>query len=322
MKKILLLTLMTILALTASAYDFMVNGLAYNYLNGPSGSKVEVTYTLRNSTSNYRGLNTANIPSSVTYNGKTYSVTSIGALAFRECSGLTSVTIPNSVTTIGTGAFGSCSGLTSVSIPNSVTSIGDYAFSGCSGLTTVTIPNSVTSIGGDAFRYCSGLTSVTIPNSVTSIGMYAFSGCSGLTSVTIGNSVTEIGWDAFSGCSGLTEIRSKIVNVGNVSMGTRVFDNVPKSSCTLKVPIGTATAYRNANQWCYFIIVKEMFVNSGTLGDLNFDNAINGEDINIMVNYLLHKSVYIDDDGVADIDGDGKPTGFDLNRIVRIILGE
>ena len=94
------------------------------------------------------------IPSSVVYNGITYSVTSIGISAFYECYGLTSVTIPNSVTSIGSSAFYECSGLTSVTIPNSVTSIGDDAFYGCSGLTSVTIPNSVTSIGDDAFQNC------------------------------------------------------------------------------------------------------------------------------------------------------------------------
>ena len=70
-----------------------------------------------------------------------------GITGFSYCSGLTSVTIPNSVTSIGSSAFENCSGLTSVTIPNSVTSIGSSAFSGCSGLTSVTIPNSVTSIG-------------------------------------------------------------------------------------------------------------------------------------------------------------------------------
>ena len=111
-------------------------------------------------------------------------MTSIPNYVFSGCSGLTSVTIPNSVTTISSSAFYGCSGLTSVTIPNSVTSIGSEAFLGCSGLTSVTIPNSVTSIGEGVFYDCSGLTSVTIGNSVTSIGNYAFHGCSGLKSIT------------------------------------------------------------------------------------------------------------------------------------------
>ena len=135
------------------------------------------------------------------------SVTDIGEWAFYGCSGLTGdLTIPNSVTSIGDRAFCECSGLTSVTIGNSVTTIGDWAFSFCSGLTSVTIPNSITSIGIYAFYGCSGLTSVTIPNSVTSIGEYTFYGCSGLTSVTIPNSVTSIGESAFDGCSGLTSV--------------------------------------------------------------------------------------------------------------------
>ena len=84
------------------------------------------------------------IPESVTYGGISYPVTSIDFWAFRGCSGLTSVTIPNSVTSIGVGAFENCSGLTSVIIGNSVTEIGNEAFYDCSGLTSVNIPNSVT----------------------------------------------------------------------------------------------------------------------------------------------------------------------------------
>ena len=137
------------------------------------------------------------------YKGKNYV---IGDYVFYNCSGLTSITIPNSVTSIGGYAFSGCSGLTSIEIPNSITSIGDYAFYNCTGLTSITIPNSVKSIGGSAFRDCAGLTSITIPNSVTSIGNYAFDGCKGLTSITIPNSITSIGDCAFYYCTGLASI--------------------------------------------------------------------------------------------------------------------
>ena len=86
---------------------------------------------------------------SVSLSGISY----IGNSAFRNCSSLTSVTIPEGVTSIGESAFYSCSGLTSITIPESVTSIGDYAFSGCSGLTSFTIPEGVASIGSYAFSY-------------------------------------------------------------------------------------------------------------------------------------------------------------------------
>ena len=166
-----------------------------------------------------------------------YPVTSVGDYAFYGCSGLTSVTIPDSVTSIGYEAFIGCSGLTSVTIPDSVTSIGDLAFFGCSGLTSVTIGNGVARIGVWTFM-CDALTGfvvsednanymsvnglllskdgktliqgingdVIIPDSVTSIGDAAFYYCSELTSVTIPDSVTSIGAYAFEDCYGLTSV--------------------------------------------------------------------------------------------------------------------
>ncbi|MCR5361508.1 MAG: leucine-rich repeat domain-containing protein [Bacteroidales bacterium] len=152
----------------------------------------------------------------MTYNGTTYSVTSIGNSAFYWCSGLTSIEIPNSVTSFGRYAFYGCTGLTSIVIPSGVTSIGWSAFDGCTGLTSIEIPSSVTSIGDCAFNDCTKLTSIEIPSSVTSIGSSAFSGCTGLTSISIPNSVTSIGSSAFSGCTGLTsiEIPSSVTSIG------------------------------------------------------------------------------------------------------------
>jgi hypothetical protein len=154
---------------------------------------------------------------SVTFQ-ETSKVISIGDYAFYGCTGLTSITIPNSVTSIGKGAFEDCIGLTSITIPDSVTSIGDEAFSGCTNLTSITIPDGVTDIGYGAFSGCTGLTSITIPDGVTSIGDYAFNRCTGLTSITIPNSVTSIGPGAFYGCTGLTSI--------TIGAGVTIGDNL------------------------------------------------------------------------------------------------
>ena len=100
------------------------------------------------------------IPATVTKDGVKYTVTSIGDYAFWNCSGLTSVDIPDSVTSIGNDAFSMCFGLTSVDIPDGVTSIGNYAFYFCTSLTSVTIPGSVTEISSYVFDGCSGLTEI------------------------------------------------------------------------------------------------------------------------------------------------------------------
>ena len=136
---------------------------------------------------------------SVTYEGLTFKVTSIGSSAFYNRTSLKSATIPNSVTSIGDGAFSDCTSLTSLTIPDSVTSIGKYTFSGCTSLTSITIPDSVTTIGNNAFSGCSSLTSATIGNNVTSIGSSAFFGCSKLKKIEIPDSVTYIGSKDFDG---------------------------------------------------------------------------------------------------------------------------
>ena len=126
------------------------------------------------------------------------SVKSIGAGAFHECNGLTSIDIPSSVTTIKGGAFWFCKGLASISIPNSVTTIGEQAFEGCSALTSVNIPNGLSTIENEVFSGCK-IASITIPNSVTTIGENAFEGCRP-TSLTIPKNVVSIASSSFSRC--------------------------------------------------------------------------------------------------------------------------
>ena len=232
--KHLLTALLLMVATVAMAHDFEVGGIYYDILSEEEKT-VEVTYrgySYSNYSNEYTG--SVDIPSMVTYNDLTYSVTRIGGSAFYGCSGLTSIKIPNSVTSIWRSAFNNCSGLTSVTIGNSVTSIDYNAFYDCTSLKELRIEDGGTildlgydstnkglfydcpletlylgrdlsydtsySYGYSPFYNIKTLKSVTIGNNVTSIGENAFKSCSGLTRVTIGNSVTSIGSDAFKHC--------------------------------------------------------------------------------------------------------------------------
>lgn len=137
------------------------------------------------------------VPSSITYDGKTYTVTSLGDNCFSNCSGLVSITIPSTVTLLGNFCFSGCSSLTSITIPESVTSLGIYCFMNCTSLDSITIPESVTSLRNSCFYGCTSLDSITIPESVTSLGNSCFYGCTSLDSITIPESVTSLGSSCF-----------------------------------------------------------------------------------------------------------------------------
>jgi hypothetical protein len=139
------------------------NGLIYSVLS-PSAKTAQVR-----AGDTFNASDLSALRQILTYDGETYTVTTIEANAFKDNQTLASVTIPNSVTSIGNSAFYLCGSLTSLTIGNSVTSIGSSAFYRCSSLTSVTIPNSVTSIGNDAFFGCTGLKKLVIADGNTAL---------------------------------------------------------------------------------------------------------------------------------------------------------
>lgn len=194
-------------------------------------------------------------------------VTTIGDLAFGECTGLTSMTIPDGVTSIGQQAFDACYGLTSITIPNSVTSLGSGAFRNCTGLTNVNISTGVTYINDSTFQNCKSLTAITIPNSVTGIGGWSFSGCA-FTSLDIPNNITSIGFQAFRRCrsltavtigTGITRINEEAFTECNRLQSITINATTPPTlgdhpfydtnNCPIYVPCESVSAYQAAEGW-------------------------------------------------------------------------
>ncbi len=237
------------LPFTASAYDFMVDGIAYNI----NADNISVTVTSENPQPSenvfvkaYSGeKGELTIPETVTYGGTTYAVTAIGRAAFVNCVGFTgTLTIANSVKEIGAYAFWYCTGFEALNLGNSVTTIDSYAFFECGGFKgSLVLPNSLTTIGESAFRDCRGFTgTVTIPSSVTSINGAVFNNCTGLDRLTVASDNPT--YDSRDNCNAVIETATntlvcgiKTFSIPNsvTAIGAKAFD-----SCS-EFPIGALT---------------------------------------------------------------------------------
>ena len=206
----------------------------------------------------------------------------IAEQCFLDCTGLSSVTIPETVISIGNSAFSGCTGLSSIIIPESVTHISNNMLSLCSNITEITLGSNVETIGSYAFAYtnvkeinfpnglkeigdfafvlCSNLKTITIPESVNSIGKSAFEGCSNLSSITIPASIQSIGERALF-LSGLNTIESHLLEPFPIS--DEVFNVHVKDYTTLIVPIGTKELYQHTDGWKSIKNIKEYGEESG-----------------------------------------------------------
>lgn len=153
--------------------------------------------------------------------------------------------LTSEITEIGVGAFRDCSTLTSITIPDTITTLWDECFSGCSSLKYFQMPSSVTTIGIGAFRDCINLTNINIPYGIAIIPSYIFYNCISLTNITIPSSVTKINNNAFYGCSKLTEMRieattpPQLTNINDISTATK----------TIYVPAYFLSDYKSAIYW-------------------------------------------------------------------------
>jgi len=254
--------------------------------------------------------------------------------AFSNCTGLSSIIIPNSVTSIGSGAFSGCTGLKFINIPISVTSIGSSVFAGCTGklivncnipsaslskegafynskFSSIIIENGVESIGDYAFYNCSNLSSVTIPNSLISIGNSAFSGCYNVKSIIIPNSVISIGSNAFSYCSGISYIYNYASTPQEISE-TSFFE----FSATLHVLKAHKDVYKKAPYWQNFNIIDDLILR----GDTNGDGEVGMPDVMFIVNYILGTPDASFNTEAADANLDGEVGMPDVMFIVNKIL--
>lgn len=227
---------------------------------------------------------TITIPTTV--NG--YTVIGIADRAFKDCSGLTKVVIPNTVTYIGTmnfesamGAFHGCTGITSFDIPSSVVTIGRGAFSHCTKIIVFTMPESVKYLGSNAFDGCSSLTNITLSPNITALLLELFRNCTALVAIEIPAGVTEIGSNVFQNCTSLKTITSLIMEPFTTPSDAFMSYNI-----TLIVPAGTKEKYQKTNYWGSFTTIKEAGSNDDpVIEDKGGECTWSVGDFNLKTNY-------------------------------------
>lgn len=216
----------------------------------------------------------------------------LGSSAFKGTA-ITEIAVPQTITALENNVFNSCKQLQKVTLPLTLRTIGSSTFQNCSALSEMVVPESVTTIGENAFSGCSALSSITLPETLTKIGSYAFSNCSALTELTIPSSVEDIAYGILQNCSGLLTVKCKAI-VPPLATGSFT-DGMDLNHCTLYIAPFTIDAYRDAQYWNEFYImkplnepVKNIYVKRPMTFDLQSgDNAVLQDNPNMTLDYNI-----------------------------------
>lgn len=216
----------------------------------------------------------------------------LGSSAFKGTA-ITEIAVPQTITALENNVFNSCQQLQKVTLPLTLRTIGSCTFQNCSALSEIVVPESVTTIGENAFSGCSALSSITLPETLTKIGSYAFSNCSALTELTIPSSVEDIAYGILQNCSGLLTVKCKAI-VPPLATGSFT-DGMDLNHCTLYIAPFTIDAYRDAQYWNEFYImkplnepVKNIYVKRPMTFDLQSgDNAVLQDNPNMTLDYNI-----------------------------------
>lgn len=246
LKTLIFLICAVLTSIGASAYDFYVGGIYYKQ---HGLSSVEVTYKNTNYNS-YSG--SVVIPSTFTYNGKTYTVIRIGEKAFKDCTGLTSVSIPSTVGYLGNWAFSGCTSLKSILIPDCVTEVGVSVMLDCKSLTSVTIGTGLTKLNDFMFCRCTSLEEINIPDNVKEIGTEVFEDDTKLRRVTLGSGMKSLGNYVFSGCTALRTVVCRAATPPTLTSITFDSSHYSNSYFKVLVPYLSQSSYKAANYWKNF----------------------------------------------------------------------
>ena len=244
-----------------------IDGVDYTLTESNSGNTATVSIANKKMTTK-----DVVIPQTVTYDGKTYTVTTVARQAFEANTSIETLVIEADLGATGLKgfAFSQCSNLKQVTLPNSLTVIPERCFKQCTSLTELILPSNLQEIGSCAFWKCTGLLSIDIPASVTVISDKVFEECTALK--TVRSAASVIGERMFYNCKAVESATfTNAVSVGGLAF---YYFGIKNGEGVLVLPDTLTTVSSKAFQYCYFntVILPKSITNVAENGFINLKN--------------------------------------------------